>query len=181
MNRKRKILCYVAGILMALLLAGAGYFIKVNQEKNRIRTEFTGSLDSYEERLSGLELELRAGEVSTDDKEVNTYILKSYALFEEIYDQTQQQRILTLDNELFRRAAGLMSDILTSQLELEKTRKNYVSGMGLAQIYVIESQQNKLFTDLLVADASAEVLKIDPANPDAKKALDQLWKLNYNQ
>lgn len=181
MNPKHKILYFVAAVLGALLLAVAGYFIKVNQEKDRIRTEFTGSLDNYEERLSGLELELQTSEVSTDDKEVNIYILKSYALFEEIYEQTRQQKILTLDNELFRRAAGLMSDILMSQLELEKSRKSFISGMGLSQIYVIESQKNKQFTDLLVSDACAEVLKIDPGNPDAKEALDRLWKLNFNQ
>ena len=181
MNMKHKILYFVAAILGALLLAGAGYFIKVNQEKDRIRTEFTGSLDRYEEKLSGLNQELQSGEVSTDDKEVNIYILKSYALFEEIYDQTKRQRILTLDSELFRRAAGLMSDILTSQLELEKSRKNFISGMGLSQIYVIEAQKNKLFTDCLVSEASAEVLKIDPGNPDAKEALDQFWRLNFNQ
>ena len=181
MNRKHKILYFVAAILGALLLAGAGYLIKVKQEKDRIRTEFTGSLDGYEERLSGLNQELQSGEVSTDDKEVNIYILKSYALFEEIYEQTQRQRILTLDSDLFRRAAGLMSDILTSQLKLEKSRKSYISGMGLSQIYVIEAQKNKQFTDLLVSEASAEVLKIDPGNPDAKEALDRLWKLNFNQ
>jgi len=182
MNWKQKILYYVViPILAALLLTGAGYLIKVKQEKDRIRTEFTGSLDRYEEILSGLNQELHTGEVSTDEKEVNIYILKSYALFEEIYDQTKQQRILMLDSDLFQRAAGLMSDILMSQLELEKSRKNFISGMGLSQIYVIEAQKNKLFTDCLVSEACAEVLKIDPSNPEAKEALDQLWKLNFNQ
>lgn len=172
MNWKQKILYYVViPILGSLLLTGAGYLIKVKQEKDRIRTEFTGSLDRYEEILSGLNQELHSGEVSADDKEVNIYILKSYALFEEIYDQTQQQRILTLDNELFRRAAGLMSDILTSQLELEKSRKNFISGMGLSQIYVIEAQKNKLFTDCLVAEACMDALEIDPTNQNARKVL----------
>lgn len=181
MNPKRKILYYVAAVLGALLIAGAGYFIKVNQEKEQIRTEFTGSLDSYEERLSGLNQELNAGDHIDPDKEVNTYILKSYALFEEIYENTQRQKILTLDGELFRRAAGLMGDILTSQLELEKSRKSYISGMGLAPIYVIEAQKNKEFTDLIVSGACVEVLKIDPTNPNAKEAFDRLWKLNFNQ
>lgn len=171
MNWKQKILYFVViPILVALLLTGAG-LIKVKQEKDRIRTEFTGSLDRYEEILSGLELELRTSEVSADEKEVNIYILKSYALFEEIYDQTQQQRILALDNELFRRAAGLMSDILMSQLELEKSRKNFISGMGLSQIYVIEAQKNKLFTDCLVSEACMDALEIDPGNQNVRKVL----------
>ena len=175
MNKTFKtILIYV--ILPALIgFAGAaGMYAYADYEE---KTEISEKLTDYTERFVNLitDLEMKQKADTTGDRILNTYILRTFGLHQEVYRYTVEKRLLDKDDALFQTSLQVMKAIHNWQMTTEKSRQNLLSGMGLSELYVIEMEEQKTLIDDYTVQTCKEVLKIDPANKQAEETLRNVY------
>lgn len=176
MNKTLKTILIYVVIPIALSLAAVQvmWVVKTNQEKKEVKEK----LSDFSERLDLLtgHFDWKAEQDSTKrDRLINEYVLRTYGLHQEVYRYTVEKRILDLDDDLYRDATQVMESIYNWQRLTESTRQNFLSGMGLADIYVIETSEYASLTDELTIKACKEVLKINPGNKQAEETLNNAY------
>ena len=173
MNNKFVILFVLILVCIGL---GIGYVGK-KQEKNDQDREAREQVNEYYSQFTSIITEMGDKmEEDSSDRTVNSYILKSFDLYEDVYAYTTKNNLLYENEEQFQNAYKLMSSIYEWQMNhAEKLRKNFLTGSGMAEIYVLEAEQNKMLTDELTLKACKDVLKVDPDNKQAQETLDRLY------
>ena len=173
MNNKFVILFVIILVCIGL---GIGYVGK-KQEKNDQDREAREQVNEYYSQFTSIITEMGDKmEEDSSDRTVNSYILKSFDLYEDVYAYTTKNNLLYENEEQFQNAYKLMSSIYEWQMNhAEKLRKNFLTGSGMAEIYVLEAEQNKMLTDELTLKACKAVLKVDPDNQQAIETLDRLY------
>ena len=173
MNNKFVILFVFILVCIGL---GIGYVGK-KQEKNDQDQEAREQVNEYYSQFTSIITEMGDKmEEDSSDRTVNSYILKSFDLYEDVYAYTTKNNLLYENEEQFQNAYKLMSSIYEWQMNhAEKLRKNFLTGSGMAEIYVLEAEQNKMLTDELTLKACKAVLKVDPDNQQAIETLDRLY------
>lgn len=173
MNNKFVILFVFILVCIGL---GIGYVGK-KQEKNDQDREAREQVNEYYSQFTSIITEMGDKmEEDSSDRTVNSYILKSFDLYEDVYAYTTKNNLLYENEEQFQNAYKLMSSIYEWQMNhAEKLRKNFLTGSGMAEIYVLEAEQNKMLTDELTLKACKAVLKVDPDNQQAIETLDRLY------
>lgn len=173
MNNKFVILFVLILVCIGL---GIGYVGK-KQEKNDQDREAREQVNEYYSQFTSIITEMGDKmEEDSSDRTVNSYILKSFDLYEDVYAYTTKNNLLYENEEQFQNAYKLMSSIYEWQMNhAEKLRKNFLTGSGMAEIYVLEAEQNKMLTDELTLKACKAVLKVDPDNQQAIETLDRLY------
>ena len=165
-------------VLIPFLLGfGAGTIKKMMEEKskteaaekqvNEYYSQFTTIINEMGDKLEE--------DPASNDRTVNTYILKTFDLYESVYEYTVRNDLLYNDYDRFQSAYKLMNAIQEWQTDTERNRKNFLTGGGLAEIYVLEAEQNKKLTDELTLKACKDVLKVDPDNKEAQETIDRLY------
>ena len=173
MNNKFVILFVLILVCIGL---GIGYVGK-KQEKNDQDREAREQVNEYYSQFTSIITEMGDKmEEDSSDRTVNSYILKSFDLYEDVYAYTTKNNLLYENEEQFQNAYKLMSSIYEWQMNhAEKLRKNFLTGSGMAEIYVLEAEQNKKLTDELTLKACKDVLKVDPDNEQAQETLNRLY------
>lgn len=179
MNSKTKNVIKVIGLMVILPFCvglGLGY-IKDKQEKKHLDHEVQKQVKEYYLQFTTIITEMgNKMEEDPNDRIINTYILKSFDLYEDIYTYTVKNNILYENEEQFKDAYKLMNSIYEWQMNhAEKLRKNFLTGSGISEIYVIEAEQNKKLTDELTLKACKDVLKVDKNNKEAIETIDRLY------
>ena len=165
-----------------LVGAGLGQFIKYQQKKQETK-EIAAVVEGYSTQFTDLtyELECRqeADSSASRDQLINEYLLRTFSLYEQTYRCVVENKLLEKKNQkTFNQAMDLLHDIYRWQLEKEKYRESFLSGMGLSQMYVIEAEQMKRLTDAYTVLTCDEVLEIDPGNQDARRVILDITKDN---
>ena len=164
-------------VLIPFLLGfGAGTIKKMMEEKSKTEAA-EKQVNEYYSQFTSIITEMGDKmEEDSSDRTVNSYILKSFDLYEDVYAYTTKNNLLYENEEQFQNAYKLMSSIYEWQMNhAEKLRKNFLTGSGMAEIYVLEAEQNKMLTDELTLKACKAVLKVDPDNQQAIETLDRLY------
>ena len=152
-----------------------GTIAKKQEKKNRDR-EVQEQVAEYTDQFTTIITEMGDKmEEDSNDRTINTYILKTFDLYEGIYAYTVENNLLYENEEQFQSAYRLMNSIQKWQTDTERNRKNFLTGGGLAEIYVLEAEQNKKLTDELTLKACKDVLKVDPDNRQAQETIDKLY------
>ena len=141
-------------------------------------------IQDYSDRFDNLSKELDLLDVTKEDYDgkISDFILRTFSIYEQAYRLVPEKRLLDKkDKKPFNDVLKLMEEIQTSQRKADRNRQNFLSGMGLAQVFVIEAEQYEILVNDYAIDTMKEVLKIDPNNQQAQKQLDQLYQLNFNQ
>ena len=107
------------------------------------------------------------------DRTINTYILKTYTLYEKVYTFTVDGDLLNKNPEQFQESIKLMSAINEWQLKMDAQHKTYES--GFTEINLLESEQYKKLVDEFIVKTCREILNIDPDNKQAKETIDKLY------
>ena len=175
MNNKFVILFVFILVCIGL---GIGYVGKKNEEKQKNQT-YEKQVNDYYSQFTSIITEMGdklEEDPASNDRTVNTYILKTFDLYESVYEYTVKNDLLYNDYDQFQISYKLMSSIYEWQMTYaENKRKNFLTGGGLAEIYVLEAEQNKKLTDELTLKACKDVLKVDPDNEQAQETLDRLY------
>ena len=164
-------------VLIPFLLGfGIGTIKKMMEEKSKT-VVVEKQVNEYYSQFTSIITEM-GDEMEKDpsDRTVNSYILKSFDLYEDVYAYTVKNDLLYENEEQFKNAYKLMNSIYEWQMNhAEKIRKNFLTGTGMSEIYVLEAEQNKKLTDELTLKACKDVLKVDPDNQQAKETIDRLY------
>ena len=183
---------FIIGIAIAFLGVALGgvisYAIDRAQEKKTIN-DTSSALTDYSERFDNLKLamdrEMKSTKVDSTknaDSAINEFILMTFSIYEQAYRLVPEKRLLDKkDKALFNDVLKLLETIQDTQRQADKSRKNFLSGMGLTQVFVIEAKQYSILIDDYAIDTMKEVLKIDPNNQQAQKQLDQIYQKHLNQ
>jgi hypothetical protein len=177
MNNSNKFVILFVFILVCIGL-GIGYVGKKKEEKQNVQT-YEKQVNDYYSQFTTIINEMGdklEEDPASNDHTVNTYILKTFDLYESVYEYTVRNDLLYNDYDRFQSAYKLMSSIYEWQMtHAERNRKNFLTGAGMAEIYVLEAEQNKKLTDELTLKACKDVLKVDPDNEQAQETLDRLY------
>ena len=149
--------------------------IQTYPEKQGVEQTISGYKSQFSDLISEMGSKMEADSSSTD-RILNRYILKSFALYEQVYEFTSEQNLVTKNNGQYQEAAKVMSAIQQWQMEYaERRRKNFLSGGGLAEIYVIEAEQSKQLIDAFTRKVCRDVLEITPNNKQAQEIINKLY------
>lgn len=157
-------------VIPFLVGVGGGQLIK-HQQKRQETKEIVSILEDFTEQKTNLEMTFQV-EGKTDE-----YLLRTYALYESIYQFTRERNLLADHKEEFQQACDIMNDIYKSQLDVYRGA-DPLTAVGLKSIFTQESEQNKTLMDMLTAVTCQEVLEIDPGNQDARRVILDITKDN---
>lgn len=163
---------------------GLGELIKADQRKKE-KVEIKMTLDRFTHRYTELTLELNSKTVKLDtavtankqtvDNLINEYIIQTHTLYEEIYQFTKNEELLTKDIKTYERAYSLLGNIYKSQQEAYNSMYSIFSKAGIAStIFVIESKQNLEMSNELTMVTCEDILRVDPGNRQAIETLNKL-------
>lgn len=155
-------------VIPFLVGVGLGKLVKHQQNKQETK-EIISILEDFTKQETDLEMTFHV-EAKTDE-----YLLRTYALYESIYQFTRERNLLADHREEFHRACDIMNDIYKSQLSMYRGA-DPLTAAGLKSIFTLESEHNKKMMDMLTAVTCQETLEIDPGNLEARKTLNQIMK-----
>lgn len=135
-------------------------------------------VSEYTSKFVNLILEMdkkQTADSSSTDHLINTYLLKSYDLYEDVFSFTVEENLLDKNPGQFQEALKLMNSISEWQLKQDQRRQNVLTGTGFSVIYLLETEQYKTLVEEFTIKTCQDVLKIDPDN---KQALETINKIN---
>lgn len=138
-------------------------------------------IQDYSDRFDNLSKELDLLDVTNEDYDgkISDFILRTFSIYEQSYRLVPEKRLLDKkDKKPFNDVLKLMEEIQTSQRKADRNRQNFLSGLGLAQVFVIEAEQYEILVNDYAIDTMKEVLKIDPNNQQAQKQLEKIYSKN---
>ena len=178
MNKNLTLIKYVVFFILIPFLIGygAGLILK-NTSKSKVQdVTIEKQVDDYKSQFNDIIIEMgEKQKTDSSDHIINTYILESYYLYEQVYDFTVQENLLKNNQEQFNRAVRLMNSIYKWQMKKNLSRKNILFDGGFSDIAIIESKQNNKLMEDLTLKTCKEVLDIDPDN---QQALETIKKIN---
>ncbi len=149
--------------------------IQTYPEKQGVEQTISGYKSQFSDLITEMGSKMEA-DSSSVDRIINYYILKSFSLYEQVYEFTSEQNLAIKNSDQFKEAAQVMSAIQQWQMEYaERRRRNFLTGGGLAEIYVIEAEQSKQLTDTFARKACQDVLEITPNNKQAQEIINKLY------
>jgi hypothetical protein len=178
MSKNLTLIKYVVFFILVPLFIGCGVGWLMNTiTKSKVQdVTIEKQVDDYKSQFNDIIIEMgEKQKTDSSDHIINTYILKSYYLYEQVYDFTVQEDLLKNNQEQFNRTVRLMNSIYEWQMKKNLSRKNILFDGGFSDIAIIESKQNNKLMEDLTLKTCKEVLDIDPDN---QQALETINKIN---
>ena len=151
-----------------------GIAIQNSMEKKEVK-EVVQSLDDFSKRAADLKKDYDIAATTPAE-----YIIKSYALFEMIYEFTMDKRLLYTHQEQFYRSCYLMHDIYDSQQKASQDVDMFtVADVG--SVFVVEMEKYSHLMEALTVVTYEETLKMDPGNQQALDTLNKIYNKDQNE
>ena len=158
---------------------GLNWIVKRSAE-SKFQKEVSQELTDFTDRFTNLVTGFGMDKDGGTDQTVNAYILRTFALHQQVYRYTVEKRLLDNDLGLYNQAVDLLKAIQNWQELQDRTRQDFLSGMGLAQVYVIESENYSSLVDEYSLKTCIDVLKIDPDNKQAQETIKKITRKRYS-
>ena len=177
MNKTLEVIKYVVFFILVPLFVGygVGWLLNTTAESKIQDVTIEKQIDDYKTQFNDIIIEMgEKQKTDSSDRLINAYILKSYYLYEQVYDFTVQEELLKNNEEQFNRAIKLLNSIYEWQMKKNRSRKNILFDGGFSDIAVIESKQNNKLMEDLTLKVCKEMLDIDPNNQQALETINKI-------
>ena len=135
--------CLVGMLLGWLFTVGAESTAKKENQRH---------IDAFNDRFVAVstDFNLKQAADSVDiDRPVNVYILRTFAIHQEVYRYAAEKRPAPVNIPLYEETVKTMAAIRNWQTMIERFRTDSLSGKGLEGVYWIEEVQEKLLDEEL--------------------------------
>ena len=136
-------------LLPCLAGLALGWIVSVGTESG-VKKNNQRHIDAFNDRFVAVatDFTLKQAADSMDiDHLVNVYILRTFAIHQEVYRYAVEKRPAPVNLHLYEETAKTMAAIHNWQMMVERFRKDSLSGKGLEGVYWIEDVQEKLLNE----------------------------------